>query len=212
MENAANVGPGEAQAPNTPATCQLNIDCEAKQDPKKTDPKWEPCMIEQMCAMVKSFNESKTAKKRISPSPSERATKQNAPDMTAAQRKAHNALNKQYKDGLATFSDNFDKLVAEKGADSPEVASQFTSKCQHDEWKKTAKTPMPRGASTPGGMSPDHVHDAGLGGPISGPALQAGLKWADSRVNQTVGAAMRAHKPDEEPGGVVANPNCNCPP
>lgn len=210
MENAANVGAGEAQKPLPPKTCTLKIDCDEKRDPKKTDPKWEPCMIEQMCAMVKSFNESKTPKKRISPSPSERATKKNAPDMSAAQRKAHNAVNKSYKDGLAAFSDSFDALVKEKGADSDEVAGQFTSKCQHDEWKKKGVTPMPRGASTPNGMSPDHVHDAGLGGPVSGPGLQAGLKWADSRVNQTVGAAMRAHKPDEEPGGVVANANCNC--
>ncbi|MBI9089320.1 MAG: DUF4150 domain-containing protein [Desulfobacterium sp.] len=218
VDNAATI-PGNLQPPliALPKQMPLNVDCEKKRNDTRKNKKWDECDTEELCAMVKGFNESKDPKKRISPSPSENLPPAKAKkyDMSESQRMDHNDLNKAYKAGLEDFSNKFDEMVKKEGPDSENVKNTFTSECRHKKWKEQgAAVPMPRGTRKPPGKpigsSPDHVHDAGLGGPVSGPGLASGLKWTDSRVNQTMGAAMKKYKPEECPGGVKADPSCNC--
>jgi hypothetical protein len=187
-----------------PAKMPLNVDCGEKKKDKRPGKKWDDCMVEELCAMVKAYNESPHPKKAVSPSPSHPASK--FPNMTAAQKKAQNVAFGKYGDALGDFGDDFETLVKAKGKDDPDVVKQFHSECRHKKWSDAGgKVPIPR--SGKGAMNPDHAHPAGLGGPIAGP-----FKWADARVNKTVGPAMDKHDPATHPGGVEAHSSCNCPP
>ena len=159
-------------------------------------------MAEQLCAMVKAYNESSHPKKTVSPSPSHPASK--FPEMSPAQAAVQNAAFAAYSAGVKKFGTDFTTLVNEKGKDHPDVVKEFHSPCQHKKWSDAGgKVPVKR--SGPGAMNPDHVHPAGLGGPVAGP-----FKWADARVNQTVGPAMDADDPQEFPDGIKAHSSCNC--
>lgn len=195
----ANTTGKEQQTPQTPPPkMPLNVNCEEKTKERR----WDDCMVEQLCAMVKAYNESKHEKRNVERSPSHNASKY--PDLTAKQRVAQNAANANYTSGLSDFSDEFDELVEQKGPKSPEVAAKFHSDCQYKKWLKKAETPVRR--SGRGAMNPDHAHPAGLGGPLT----TDNLKWADARVNRTVGPAMDAHDPKKYPGGIAAHKSCKC--
>jgi uncharacterized Zn-binding protein involved in type VI secretion len=195
--NAATMT-GVSQDAGSPAFWELPIDC----DEKRTDPRWreDPCKFEELCAMVKGYNESPHPKRTIKPSPSMNPNKA-SPELRQSQGKAFKA----YKSGLDEFDISFTKLVADHGKDAPEVVACFHCKCRHEQWSKAGgKTPMqPRGV--PDGVSPDHVHPVGLGGPPEGPH-----KWASALVNQTVGPSMDKHDPEKHPAGIKAKGNCNC--
>lgn len=188
--NSANPAGGTLQSPSPPALPDypLKIDC----DEKKKDKGWDDCQIKQMCKMVKGFNESPHPKKRLSPSPSEPGSK------------GYN----DYCAGLAAFTKKFGEAVDKEGADGPTVKGMFSDDCQHEKWKNGG-APREPPRSGKGRMSPDHVHDAGLGGPIKGAALIDNLSWTDGRVNTTVGACMKGYDPEQH-GKVTTNANCGC--
>lgn len=194
---------GVNQVPGAPgAQMELNVDCGEKLKPKKKGKKkWDDCMVEQLCAMVKAYNESPHPKKKAEHSPSHPASK--FPDMSPEQAAAQNAAFAKYKSSLTTFGDDFTAMVKDKGKDHPDVVKQFHSECQHKKWSDGGGN-VPVKRSGTGSMNPDHCHPAGLGGPVNS------LKWADSRVNKTVGPAMDKHDPKTHPGGVKAHPSCNC--
>ncbi len=203
-DNSGTV-PGNNQPPVPLKQMELNVDCDEKR--KQTKHQWGPCEVEQLCAMIKAYNESPHAKVKPERTPSKPASKFSG--LSSDEITAQNLAYKNYTDSLKNFSDNFDALVKEKGKDHDDVAKQFHSKCQHDKWAADppegmgAPTPMPR--SKLNAMSPDHMHPVGLGGPLPG-----ALKWADSNVNSTVGKAMDKHDPQEHPDGVKAQSSCNC--
>jgi hypothetical protein len=197
--------PGNSQATLKPAQMELNVNCAEKQE--QTKHQWGPCEVEQLCAMVKAYNESPHSKTAPERTPSKPASK--FPGLSEAERKAQNAAYADYKDSLDNFSNKFDAMVAEKGKNHKDVVDQFHCKCQHEKWAADppkgmgAPTPVPRSGA--GAMSPDHMHPVGRGGPLPGV-----IKWADSNVNSTVGKAMDKHDPETHPGGVKAHPSCNC--
>jgi hypothetical protein len=173
-------------------------------------------MIEQLCAMVKAYNKSRRKKVKLKRSPSHGASYHG--DLSPRLAKKQNALKRQYDKGIADFADDFDDLVENKGEDHPDVVKQFHCKCQHDKWKAAgAPRPVPRRfpkrrpkglpkGVPPVAMNPDHCHPAGLNGSLT----NGNLKWADARVNQTVGPAMDRHDPVKQPDGIKAHSSCNC--
>jgi hypothetical protein len=195
---------GEDHAP-TPLKLQpLNINCG---DKAKRTPPWEPCDFEQVCQMVKAYNDSKQPKKKVPYSPRKQATPKQIPDPVA--REAQHVMARGYAASIAKFEKDFAELVAKHDPDKnhPDIVKQFNTTCQHERWRdKLGGSPDPD-RSRPGGMNPDHQHPAKLGADM---AITA-LKWANSEVNQTVGPAMDAHKPDEFPDGFEAHASCNCP-
>jgi hypothetical protein len=208
--NAANPATGTGQPPASPLPqTPLNVNCEKKRNDRRPGKAWDHCMVEQLCAMVKAYNESPHRKRKVSPSPSKTASKVRG--LSPEQSQVQNAAYLAYTEGLKEFSDNFAKLVAEKKEkDHPDVVSQFHSECQHRKWAaEGGPIPVPRSKSKIA-MSPDHMHPAGLGGPYTGQAGLDNLKWADSMVNSTVGRAMSPHDPEVHPGGIKAHPSCNC--
>ena len=199
----ANSGaPANVQSPDTPAMLELGVDC----GEKVKSGRWDECQVEQVCAMIKAYNESPHPKVKAKPSPSHPAS--DYPQLTGAAKAAHQIAHRAYNKSISDFNKSFNSLVDAKGKDAPEVADQFHSKCQHAKWadpqKGNGAIPVPR--QRIGGMNPDHAHPAGLGGPLVGGAL----KWADADVNQTVGPAMDKHDPATQPGGVKAHSSCNC--
>lgn len=210
--NAATLGGiGQASSGAAPPKMPLGISCEEKRNDTRPGKAWDDCQVKQLCNMVKGFNESKHPQKRVSPSPSETISAASAKKrgMSAADFDAHKAARQSYTSGLDAFAEGFAALVEEKGAQHADVKAKFNDDCQHKKWVDAdAPTPVPR--SGRGAMHPDHVHDAGLGGPISGAELIDNLSWADGRVNTTVGASMKKYDPDEYPGGVEANADCGC--
>ncbi len=179
---------------------EMGIDC----DEKRKDPRWseDPCKFEELCAMVKAYNESPHPKKSVNPSPSNPSKK--FPWMDDAQKALQDAAHSKYQKYIRLFKNSFTQLVAETSKDDPRVVKQFHAECRHKKWSDAGgKTPMPgRG---PGAMNPDHAHPVGRGGPISGPHL-----WADALVNCTVGPSMDEHNPETHPKGIKAKDNCNC--
>ncbi|NTX05821.1 hypothetical protein [Myxococcus sp. CA040A] len=207
--NSANPALGTFQAPAPPPLqMELNVDCGEKLKDSRPDKMWDSCMVEQLCAMVKAYNESPHPKKKVSPSSSHPSSK--FPEMSADQARLQDAAFNDYCDGLKGFTESFAKLVEERGKDHPDVADKFHAKCQHGKWVGAGgPVPVPRSKSKLA-MNPDHAHPVGLGGPTSGPALSSGLKWADARVNCTVGPAMDKHDPAIHSGGIKAHVSCNC--
>lgn len=180
---------------------KLNIDCKKKQDNPNPEKAWDSCMTKQLYAMVKAYNDSKQSKEKVSPSPSTPASgvKGLSPDEAVAQNQAYGS----YCEAIGDFTDSFSALVKAKGKDNPDVVDQFHDECQHKKWSDAGgETPPSR--SGLGAMSPDHGHPVGLGGAVAGP-----LKWADSKVNESVGRAM-AHDPAEHPGPMEAHESCKC--
>lgn len=199
--------------PAVPApTFTPNIDC----GEKLQSGEWEDeCCKEEFCAMIQATNslqqQGKLQLTRPSPSNYMKRAAAEALGWTAEQRTAFNVGANSYTNGLRSWSGKFTNLVAEKKPESPEVADKFVARCRYEKWKSGgAKTPIAQGERVAGGMSPDHVHDAGLGGPVSGPALEQGLKWVNSKVNGDVGRGLRNFDPAKDTGGITPHASCNC--
>ncbi|MCA9648298.1 MAG: DUF4150 domain-containing protein [Myxococcales bacterium] len=184
--------PMEGQGPATPLPpCDLGIDCKQKKNnPEKGKDPWDDCMIAQVCEMVKAVNAvPKDQLKKISPSPSKTKLK-------------------VYQAQLNTFKDAFASKVAAQGADGADVKGMFydppppNDGCAHKKWKDGGASPTPSGRGT-GKFNPDHSHPVSLGGSLSG---ISGMKWADARVNVTVGKAMDKFDPAEH--GSLTAPDC----
>lgn len=215
--NPPNTGattPGEDQASSTKVSFVIDLDCEKKLASGKESDK---CDIEEMCAMVKGFNESKLKKRQVRPSPSNRISSGDRDrikadyGMSDAEVDAHNALNNRYGNGLKKWARSFSKTVREKGKDAPEVKQQFTAECRYNEWKdQGGAAKPPRGPEAPNGLSPDHVHDAGQGGPVEFDDIKTGLKWVNSKVNRDMGNAMKSYDPAVHGDTVGTAPACKC--
>jgi hypothetical protein len=182
------------QKRRTVKAVQISPDC----GKKKKDKGWDDCQCAQVCEMVKAYNRSKRAKRRLAQSPS------NAPGTAAGRR---------YDASIKTFNAEFEDLVKNHGPDHPSVKKMFYSPpagtpppppadCVHAAWKKQGGT-VPINRSNPGGFQPDHMHPAGLNGPLT----SSNMKWSDAEVNGTVGGGMDI-KP--APKKMKAHPSCNC--
>ena len=90
------------------------------------------------------------------------------------------------------------------------VRRQFMHKCAADDWENLGKPDNPTEGGSEAPFNADHMHDAAYGGPLS---AMSNFKMLDRRVNTTVGAAMRAYKPDGKHEGqpIKAHDTCNCP-
>jgi hypothetical protein len=91
------------------------------------------------------------------------------------------------------------------------VRNMFMHECRYKEWKEAGgKVPPDLDQSrTNTGMNPDHVHDAALDGTLS----PRNMKWINSRVNGTIGAAVghpTAGFDDKKHTKIKAHPNCKC--
>lgn len=198
---------GEDQPPKK-VQQPLNIDCSEK---AKRSPPWEKCDFEQVCQMVKAFNESTQAKKKMPYSPRKRATPAQIPD--AAERAAQHTTAAGYSSSIRNFANDFKALVEKKKLanptgymDDPEIASKFNTDCERDRWKAKGGSSTPARSPRATGVNPDHQHPAALGGDMA----TTPLKWANAEVNQTVGPAMDGHDPAKYPDGMVAHSSCNC--
>jgi hypothetical protein len=196
--SGANNGTSKAK----PLEVEIAPDC--KQKKTKKNRKWTSCMAAQVCSMAKAYNES-TAKKKAIKSPG------HSPSGSAKK--------KAYDKSLRDFTANFEAAVEEFGVDSDEVKGFFydppsppaeEENCAWKAWKDDgAKVPVTR-SGTPA-FNPDHMHPAALSGPLD----PSNMKWADNRVNQTVGPSMRKKALRPKPGKPApkAKPheNCKCP-
>ncbi len=180
-QNTVNLG-GEVQLPSGVVVFDLGIDC----DDKKKNSKWDDCMVEELCDMVKGFNAVPRNKiKRVSPSPSQSGS----PDKAT------------YDSTKDTFASSFAALVNKKppsARNEAKIRKQFGSKCRYDKWNAgdppPARNPNPP-RSGKGAAHPDHVHDVGLGGPFNDATA---MKWVNGRVNTTVGASMQNYDADKK--------------
>jgi hypothetical protein len=161
---------------------------------KKADEGWDDCMCGQVCEMVKAYNESKHPKKTISPSPSQSGSKGKP----------------AYDKSISDFKGAFAKAVNAKPPDPDAVKKMFYSPpppappdCQYEKWKAAGSNTDPASTSACR-IQPDHMHPASLNGLLT----KENLKWADSRVNRTVGGGM--NKLDPAPDKIKADPSCNC--
>jgi len=176
----------EAQAPQPPALADypINIDCDKIKKPKYEDPE---CIKEELCGMIDGFNKSTATKKKVNPSPSVRGNKKYPATPQSIQN------NNDYNAGIRKFNQRFEAAPANKKRDF------FGTDCQYENWK----------AGKAQAFSPDHTHDASLGGAIAGQAAQKNLSFATRRINTRLGGCMRGYKPAEH-GKCVANENCGC--
>src|SRR5262245_5991686 len=182
--NTGSTTPGEDQADSKPKPFEIDLNCEER---LASGDEEEKCKIEEMCAMIKAYNESKLPKKKVSPSPSrhinrksrERIKQKYGIDDAAID--ALNAKNNRYGNGLKKWARGFAKKVRanEKNPawkDSKECKDQFVAECRHKKWKADkAPAKPPQGTDKPNGMSPDHVHDVGQGGPCEYAEMKDGL-------------------------------------
>ncbi|MDY6994214.1 MAG: DUF4150 domain-containing protein [Pseudomonadota bacterium] len=188
--NTACLG-GETQLSSKSKAFELNIDCDYKQN--QSNPKWDECMMEELCQMVEDFNkiDSKSIHRK-SPSPSSPKSSEYA----------------SYQAGLNEFSQRFEQAVNEGSQDEKWIRNQFSTECRYQKWCKGAPPP-PRNPTPPrtgpNRLNPDHVHDAALGGPLGD---IDGMKWVHGRVNGTVGACMR--NKNYNPGDKVTTPSGCC--
>jgi len=163
---------------------------------KKAKSNWDDCMCGQVCEMIKAYNDSPHKKEKLPQSPSEPGS----------------PLKPAYDQSITSFEKDFAKAVegAKGNLDDPAIKKMFYSPpppappdCQHEKWKKAGGNAAPT-RSGAGAVNPDHMHPASLSGPLT----SANLKWADSRVNFTVGGSMK--KLDSAPKKMKAHPSCNC--
>ncbi|WP_210526192.1 PAAR-like domain-containing protein [Rubellimicrobium arenae] len=202
---ATMMGTDAGTAQGKPVEVPIAPDCKQKTS-KKSRP-WNSCQAAQVCSMAKAYNESTAPKKAI-----------DSPGHAAAgtrQRLAYDA-------SLRNFTREFQQAVATHGPDSPQVKAFFYSPpappaeeadCVHKAWRESAegkKGEPPARSGTPS-FNPDHMHPASLSGPLT----SANMRWADSRVNQTVGPSMDKKDLKPKPGqpAPLAKPheNCKCP-
>jgi len=174
-------------------TFKLELICKDKL--KKPKPGWEDCMVLEACAKVKALNEEKENTTRLRPSPSD----------------PENDDHDLYNAGKDRFAANFEQTVDRCGAESDEVKNMFLHPCRHKKWlEQGAKRPVPRSRKTERAKNkrynPDHRIDAGLNGSLK----TDNLRWANSRMNTTVGAFLQKYDPAEYPGGIVMDESCEC--
>lgn len=219
-----NCGPS-GSPPNTGATMmgvnqgdqevepyEIDLNCKAK---LASGEEKDRCDIEEMCAMIKGFNDSKLKKEQVRPSPSNRISSDEKPrimekfKMSEADVVAHNILNNRYGNGLKRWARDFAKLVKEEGAGSDKVQKKFTADCRYRQWRAAGSPEKPPRAGDPA-YSPDHVHDAGQGGPVEYDDVKDGLKWVDKEVNRDMGNAMKQYDPKVNGDTVVASADCQC--
>jgi len=170
-------------------------------DKRKAPYKWDECQCAQVCEMVKAYNRSKKAKKRLAQSPS------NAPGTAA---------NRRYNASITNFCSDFAALVAKHhpNVDHPSIKKKFYSPpagkpppkpppedCVHAAWKKQGGGLAQPKRGVGGGFQPDHMHRAGLNGGLT----VSNLKWADAEVNGTVGPCMDK---TPAPKKMKAHPSC----
>jgi hypothetical protein len=167
---------------------------------KKANHKWDDCMCGQVCEMVRVYNESQVEKKKLEPSPSEPGA-----DGRDAYEASIGAFEKEFAAVCAKHHPDLDHAEIKakfysppEGKPPPPVAD-----CQHAKWKASGGSHTPA-RSGPGAMNPDHMHPANLNGPLT----SANLKWADSRVNYTVGGGMKKIK--TAPQQMQAHSSCKC--
>jgi len=184
------------QKPDMTEVWELNLDCDKKKNDKRPGKAWDQCMINELCQLVKDFNQIDKSKiKAVNPSPSEPSSSQYS----------------AYAGGKEAFATGFAKLVStpvpadQQAAKDAAIKSKFSHECRYEEWKKSGSPANPA-RSGPGAMNPDHVHDAKLGGPLND---INGFKWMNDRVNTGAGAAMRGYPADKAPP-LAAMENCGC--
>jgi hypothetical protein len=201
------------QSGSTPPEFVIDMDCEKKLASGDENDK---CDVEEFCAKIKGYNESKHPKVRKKPSPSNYITSKQKErfkktyGMTDADIKAHNRISNYYTNGLRQWAKKFAKGVndEEKGKDSPEVEKDFAAKCRYEQWKKTGNPTPPR--DPPDGLQPDHVHDVGLGGPARLADIPNGIKWMNSRVNHAIGQSLKNYDPALHGDTIGTAPACKC--
>lgn len=208
-KNTVNLaGNGE---PTPPAGYVIDLDCEKKRASK--DPS-DRCDIEELCAKIKGYNESKHPKQRVTPSPSNRITTEMREDykvkynMTDDDIKAHNAKNNAYGNGLKAWKKSFTRAISD-GPDSPKVKEAFYAECRHKLWKENGASPTPSGGrNVDNALQPDHVHDVALNGPTKWPG--ANIKWMDAKVNHEFGQQMKGYDPAVHGDTIKAADACKC--
>ena len=194
-----------------PPPFEVDLNCKEKLASGKASDK---CDVEEFCAKVKALNESKHPKKQVRPSTSNYITSEKAASyqdkfgMTEADIAAHNQASNAYTNGLRSWAKKFAKKAAQD-PDSPECKDAFYVDCRHKEWKDKGAPPKPD-RSPPDGMSPDHVHDVGLGGPPQLKLIPGGLKWMNYSVNNDLGKKLKDYNPPDEHGPLAAHADCQC--
>jgi hypothetical protein len=199
--------------PETPETFKLPIDCNEKK--KDGTRKWDECQQKELCKMIEEFNNiPKDEIKVTRPSSSKTIPGNKAGEYfsTDAEYEEHVKRYRKYQNGLTKFKENFAEKVNEKPPDEKWIRDQFYDDCRYEQWKKgdPPKVP-PRSPNPPArgshGMNPDHVHDAGLGGPL---ADLDGLKWVNYKINSSLGRSLgaAAERGDYKPGDKVEAPKC----
>ncbi|KDR32081.1 MULTISPECIES: PAAR-like domain-containing protein [Caballeronia] len=190
---ATMTGVKQKRSKRPPAT-QVGPDCGKKKKKKKR--KWDDCMCGQVCEMVKAYNQSKSKKARLSDSPSNPGS-----DHYDAYQASLKQFAKDFADAVTAAAGNPDHPAIKRMFYSPKNVKP--PDCQHEKWKQAGGLADPA-RSGRGAMNPDHMHPASLSGPLT----SANMRWADARVNYTVGGSMNRLKP--APKRMKAHPSCNC--
>jgi uncharacterized Zn-binding protein involved in type VI secretion len=207
--NTGSTLPGEDQTDAKKPPYVVDLNCKEKLASGKEKDK---CDVEELCAKIKALNESKHPKKQVRPSTSNYISSEKAESyktkfgMTDADIIAHNKASNAYTNGLRSWAKKF----AKKAKDPDKCAEDFYVPCRHKEWKDNGAPPKPD-RTPPDGMSPDHVHDVGLGGPPRLKDIPGGLKWMNYTVNNDLGKKLKDYNPPDEHGDLAAHPDCQCP-
>lgn len=165
---------------NSTSAMNLAIDCKAKVQNEG----WDRCMVQQLCAKIRAVNRS------LKDNGGGRAP----PNM------------REYQKGLRRYKKAFAAAVNQHPANERWIKKQFYHPCAYKDWAKQRKE-NPSGRGKNGTFfNPDHIRDAALGGSTS---RMDNLRWLNSRVNVTVGPAMKPLDPASHK--TVKAPKC-CPP
>lgn len=170
---------GAAHSGNSASALQLEIDCKAK----LKDEGWDKCMVKQLCAKIRAVNRSLKAN----------GGGRSTPSML------------DYQKGLRRYKKEFAAAVNARPVNEPSIKQKFYHRCAYDDWAKQRK-PNPSGRGRGGTFyNPDHIRDAALGGSLTS---MDNLRWLNSRVNVTVGPAMKPLDPTKHTK--IKAPKC-CP-
>jgi Domain of unknown function (DUF4150) len=195
----------------------LGMDCE---NPKKGDLKPDKCQRKELCAMIDAFNNiPKEDIKVVRPSPSATISKANSSKYfsTTQAYEAHVVEYNKYQQSLTDYRDEFAKDAKADPFDEDKFQKRhFYDKCRYEQWRdgKPPEPGVPGRSPTPPargplGVNPDHVHDAGLGGPVGD---IAGMKNVNYKINSSLGRRLgsAAERGDYKPGMKVEASKC-CP-
>jgi uncharacterized Zn-binding protein involved in type VI secretion len=217
-----NCGPG-GSPPNTGSTLAedqddgdgsppfvVDLDCKEKLASGKESDK---CDIEEFCAKIKAFNESQHPKQPVRPSPSNYIPSKKARifqdkyGMTEPGIRAHNRVSNSYTNGIRSWAKQF----AKEARENPNLdwKKYFYAECRYKEWKNKGSPSRPD-RDPPDGISPDHPHDVGQGGPAKLKEIPGGLKWMSYSVNNALGKKLKDYNPPDEHGALAAHTDCQC--